>query len=481
MICGATSDAGKSTLAVGLCRLLARQGVRVAPFKAQNMSLNSTVSAAGGEIARAQATQAAAAGVAAEVAMNPILLKPTGERSCQVVVLGRPWAHLDAAAYHDAKPELLAVVLDALADLRGRFDVLVCEGAGSPAEINLLDHDIVNLRVAKEAGLPAVVVADIDPGGVWAALYGTVALLPDDLRPLVKGFVINKLRGDPALLGSAPAELERLTGVPTLGVLPHLSGIGLDAEDSLALRGPRPPAGPDPGLDVAAVRLPRIANFTDLDPLALEPGVSLRLVDRPRQLGDPDLVVLPGTKATVADLEWLRACGLADAIAGSDALVLGICGGFQMMGRSISDRVEAGLPGPVDGLGWLPVDTEFQSDKVTRRRQGSALGHAVAGYEIHHGRTAAANPWLVLDDEPEGAAAGRCLGTSLHGLFEEDGFRGAFLQLVAARRGRPFTPSAVSFAAAREAQIDRIADMVGAHLDMPRIEALLRLRVLSAG
>jgi adenosylcobyric acid synthase len=488
MVCGTTSDAGKSTVTVGLCRLLARRGITVAPFKAQNMSLNSYVTESGHEIGRAQAAQAAAARVTAEVAMNPILLKPTGERASQVVVLGRPWAHLDAAGYHDAKPGLFGVVLEALADLRSRYDVVICEGAGSPAEINLLDRDIVNLSVAKEAGFPAIVVGDIERGGVWAALYGTVALLPADLRRLVKGFVINKMRGDPALLGTGPADLERRSGVPTLGVLPYLAGMGLDAEDSLALAGPGPqPARtaavrPDASgggdlLDVAAIRLPRISNFTDLDPLRVEPGVAVRLVAHPGQLGHPDLVVIPGTKATVADLEWLRERGLAAAMARSDAVILGICGGFQMMGRTITDPVEAGLRGAVAGLGWLPVDTVFGADKVTRQRRGTALGHPVSGYQIHHGRTTASAPWLSLDDgrgiEPEGAEAGRRLGTSLHGLFEEDAFRAAFLGAVAMRRGKSFIGSGVSFGALRQQQIDRVADMLEAGVDMARIEALL--------
>jgi adenosylcobyric acid synthase len=481
MVCGTTSDAGKSTVTTGLCRLLARRGVKVAPFKAQNMALNSYVTPSGHEIGRAQGVQALAAQTIPEVAMNPILLKPTGERTSQVVVLGRPWAHMDAAAYHEIKPQLLSTVLDALADLRSRFDVVICEGAGSPAEINLLDHDIVNLRVAQAAGFPAILVGDIDRGGVFAALYGTVALLPDDLRPLVKGFVINKLRGDPALLTTGPEDLERRTGVPTLAVLPYLHDIALDAEDSLALNGRRPrplvPAAPQT-IDVAAIRLPRIANFTDLDALAIEPGVAVRMIDQPGALGDPDLIIIPGTKATVADLEWMRGRGLLEAIANTDATVLGICGGYQMMGDIIIDPIEAGRPDPVPGAGWLPVDTVFEAEKVTRQRRGRALGHRVTGYQIHHGRTTPAGPpWVTLDDNygtaPDGATAGRFRGTSLHGIFEEDGFRAAFLDAVAARRGKTWQPSGVSFGAAREAQIDRLADLVEAHFDLGALEALL--------
>ena len=474
MVCGTASDVGKSSVVAGLCRVLHRRGVSVAPFKAQNMANNSYVTPAGHEIGRAQGVQALAAGAVPEVAMNPILLKPTGERTSQVVVMGRPAGHLDAAAYQAEKPALFDVVLDALADLRSRFDVVVLEGAGSPAEINLLHSDIVNLRLAAAAGVPAIVVGDIDRGGVFAAFYGTVALLPDDLRPLVRGFVVNKLRGDPALLAEGPADLERRCGVPTLGVLPYLHGVNLDAEDSLAL----PAAASAQGgtvaraggetLDVAVIRFPRIANFTDLDPLTMEPAVGVRFVDRPAALGRPDVVILPGTKATVSDFEWLRGRGLHTAIEACGAPVLGICGGYQMMGRTIADDVES-KRGTVEGLGWLDAETTFEPTKVTRQRRGTALNQRVTGYQIHHGRVTAADPWITLDDaygaHPEGSRSGRFSGTTLHGLFEDDGFRAAFLGLQ---------PSGVSFAAAREAQLDRLADMLEAHLDLAAIETLLK-------
>jgi adenosylcobyric acid synthase len=502
MVCGTASDVGKSALVAGLCRLLARGGVSVAPFKAQNMALNSYVTPSGHEIGRAQGVQALAAGVEPEVAMNPILLKPTGERTSQVVVLGRPVAHLDAVGYHEAKPRLLGIVLECLADLRSRFDVVVCEGAGSPAEVNLLDHDIVNRRVAAEAGLPAVVVGDIDRGGVFAALYGTVALLPPEYRRLVRGFVINKFRGDPALLEPGLRELERRCRVPTLGVLPWVEGLGLDAEDSLALAGPRPsPATPPvPGadlVDVAAIQLPRMANATDLDALAMEPGVGVRLVTAAGSLGDPDVIVVPGTKATVADMEWLRARGFDSALGSAAArrdgpVILGICGGYQMLGSVVVDFVESGR-GEVAGLGLLDVETRFTPDKVTRQRRGRGLGRRVSGYEIRHGHTGAgpgAHPWIELDDvygaevggaASEPAAAGDAtpgalptvLGTSLHGLFEEDAFRVAFVTAVARRRGKRFAPAGVSFASARQAQLDRFADLAEAHLDMSALQAIM--------
>ncbi len=316
MVCGTTSDAGKSTIVAGLCRVLARRGVAVAPFKAQNMALNSAVTPSGHEIGRAQAAQAEAAGIEADVAMNPILLKPTSDRASQVVVLGRPWDVLDAAAYQQAKAELWEIVLAQLDDLRRRFDVVICEGAGSPAEINLFAGDIVNLRLADGAGLPALLVGDIDRGGVFAALYGTVALLPPEWQARVQGFVINKFRGDPALLRDGPAELERRTGIPTLGVVPWVAGVPIDAEDSLALRSfaadqPTTEASAGAALDVAVIQLPRLANFTDVDPLVLEPGVRVRMVRGAFDLGTPDLLVLLGSKATISDLEWLRATGLA--------------------------------------------------------------------------------------------------------------------------------------------------------------------------
>jgi adenosylcobyric acid synthase len=489
MVCGTTSDAGKTTLVTGLCRLLARRGVRVAPFKAQNMALNSAVTPEGHEIGRAQAAQAMAAGAVPEVAMNPVLLKPQSDRTSQVIVMGRPWRTLDAAGYQRAKPELFDLVLGQLAQLRARFDVVICEGAGSPAEINLLDGDIVNLRIARHAGLPAVVVGDIDRGGVFAALFGTVALLPDDLRATVRGFVINKLRGDPTLLTPGPDELRRRTGVPTLGVLPWLDGLNLDAEDSLALSGGGPGwpgpgssvrGGPGATLDTAVIRFPRISNFTDLDPLAVEPGVALRLVDAGAALGYPDLLVLPGTKSTVSDLDWLRARGLAAAItrlaheAEARTTILGICGGYQMLGTHIEDGVESDPVRIEPGLGLLPVETVFEPVKVTRWVTGAGLGHAVTGYEIHHGRTRRApNAAAWIAEEGCHAAGGRIVGTNLHGLLDNDQFRSAFLASVAERAGRRWSASGVSFASARQARFDRLADAIEDHVDMGALQDLI--------
>jgi adenosylcobyric acid synthase len=488
LVCGTTSDAGKSFVVAGLCRLLARRGVKVAPFKAQNMALNSSVTPDGCEIGHAQWIQAVAAGVEPEAAMNPILLKPTGERTSQIVVLGKPAGVLTTSAYHETKDELALTVLGALADLRARYDVVICEGAGSPAEINLLDHDLVNLPLADAAGLPAVVVGDIDRGGVFAALYGTIALLPDHLRRRVEAFVVNRLRGDPALLDGAFDELERRCGVPTLGVLPYLPGVDLDAEDSLALDrvDPEPPSEvPGDVLDVAVVRWPRVENAGDVDPLRLEPGVRVRWVRSAADLGRPDLVVLPGSKSTREDLAWFRRTGLSDAVEYADATVVAICAGLQMAGGHIADPegVE-GPPGFEKGMDWLPVTTTFEESKVLDRPGGAAVagpgaGHRVSGYRIYHGRVhgeGEATPWLVGDDgEVLGWHAGWLSGTTLHGVFEDDGFRSALLLRAARRTGKHWVPGEVGFAAARQARLDAIADLIESHLDMSRLEQIISL------
>ncbi len=396
LVAGTTSDAGKSVLTAGICRWLARQGVKVAPFKAQNMSNNSMVAPDGAEIGRAQAMQAAAAGLEPEAAMNPVLLKPGSDQQSQLVVLGRAVGTARAREYWSDEPgraALFQLVLGAYDDLRSRFDVVICEGAGSPAEINLRRYDIVNMGLARARGLPVLVVGDIDRGGVFAALYGTVGLLEAADQALISGFVINKFRGDRALLAPGLATMTAMTGRPVLGVLPYLTGIWLDAEDAVAVEGPYggrdwgPPRGAEV-LRVAVVRLPRISNFTDVDALALEPGVALRYVTTPAELADADLVVLPGTRATVDDLHWLRSRGLDTALvarAAEDRPILGICGGYQMLGRSIHDDVESGA-GEVAGLGLLPVRTRFAGHKTLGRPAGYAFGEPVTGYEIHHGR-----------------------------------------------------------------------------------------------
>jgi len=477
LVAGTTSDAGKSVLTAGLCRWLHRQGVRVAPFKAQNMSLNSMVTADGAEIGRAQAMQAAAAGVPPEAAMNPVLLKPGADHRSQVVVLGRPGGNVDALSYRERKAMLFETVLGCLADLRGRFDVVICEGAGSPTEINLRATDIANMGLARSADLPVVVVGDIDRGGVFAAMYGTVGLLEPADQALVAGFVVNKFRGDRRLLEPGLDMLTAVTGRPVFGVIPWLDGLAMDVEDSLGL----PPAGVVLGrpeaalaapLRVVVVRVPHLSNATDADALAGEPGVSVQFADHPAQLEGADLVVLPGTRATVADLAWLHDRGLADAVldrARRGRPVLGICGGYQMLAESIRDDVESAA-GEVAGLGLLPVRVAFAADKILARPTGSAYGCAVGGYEIHHGQASVHGGEPFLD----GCRVGAVWGTTWHGALENDAFRRAFLADVAALAGTGFQPAPdVSFGALRERRLDVLADAVADYLDVAALRSLI--------
>ncbi len=476
LVTGTTSNAGKSVVVAGICRWLARRGVKVAPFKAQNMSLNSAVTPDGAEIGRAQAAQAAAAGVEPAARMNPVLLKPGGDRTSQVVVLGHPYTDVDATAYGGHKPHLLRVARDCLDDLRADYDAVICEGAGSPAEINLRATDIANMGLARAAGLPVVVVGDIDRGGLFASLFGTVALLDEADQALVSGFVVNKFRGAGELLEPGLGMLRELTGRPTYGVLPWADIPGVDVEDSLALADPSGNgAGVPHGrevLRVAVVRLPRISNFTDVDALAAEPGVVVRYATTPAEVADADLVVVPGSRATVADLAWLREHGLAEEIvrrADRGAPVLGICGGYQMLGEEIDDRVESGA-GRVTGLGLLPVRVEFAPGKTLARPVGEEYGQAVHAYEIHHGHAVAHGGEPFLD----GCRTGAVWGTTWHGALENDGFRRAFLADVAAAAGRDFVPAPdTCFAAVREAGLDALGDLVEHHLDTAALWQLI--------
>lgn len=472
LVAGTTSDAGKSVVTTGLCRALSRAGVKVAPFKAQNMSNNSMVCADGAEIGRAQWVQAIAAGVEPEAAMNPVLLKPGSDVRSHVVVMGRPAGTVEALDFVEGRRHLAAAAYDAFDDLSARFDVVVAEGAGSPTEINLRASDYVNMGLARHAGLPTVVVGDIDRGGIFASMFGTVALLEPDDQKLIAGFIVNKFRGDLSLLEPGLADLERLTGRPVYGVLPWHPEVWLDSEDALDLAGRR--AAADPGtLKVAVVRLPRISNFTDVDALGLEPGLDVVFAADPRALSDADLVVLPGTRATIADLAWLRERGLDRAIQSHVAAgrpVLGICGGFQMLGRTVADLdgVE-GAPAEVDGLGLLDVRTDFVPDKVLRLPRGAALGAGTSGYEIHHGRITRGDG---VDEFLGGARAGHVFGTMWHGSLESDGFRAAFLTEVARLTGHVWSHSGVSFAAARERRMELLADLVEEHLDLSALAGL---------
>ncbi|MET9492074.1 cobyric acid synthase [Nocardia sp. NPDC006630] len=513
LIAGTTSDAGKSVVVAGLCRMLARRGVRVAPFKAQNMSNNSVVTLDGGEIGRAQALQARACGLEPSVRFNPVLLKPGSDRRSQLVVRGRAVDTVGAKDYFRHRTELRAVVAEELASLRAEFDVVICEGAGSPAEINLRATDLANMGLARAAGLPVLLVGDIDRGGVLAHLFGTVAILEPEDQQLISGYIINKFRGDVDLLRPGIDQLTELTGRPTLGVIPFAEDLWIDAEDSLStiadapVGRSRPPLGKD-WLTVAAIRLPRISNSTDIEALACEPGVSVRWVTDPSRLAGADLVVLPGSKSTVSDLEWLRRTGIAAALqarAATGGPILGICGGYQMLGRTIEDRVES-TAGTVEGLGLLDLEIEFHDPKVLRRSAGHAPGYASAadvpgdsraaadegiailrpgrapgipvhGYEIHHGRVRATGdrPWLDLNGAPEGSVRDAIWGTHLHGALESDEFRRAWLREVADRAGRSdfLVADNVSVDQVRTTQLDLLADLMEKYLDLAALERLI--------
>ena len=462
LIAGTTSDAGKSMVVAGLCRLMARKGIRVAPFKAQNMSNNSCVAVdaagIGGEIGRAQGMQARAAGLAPSVRFNPVLLKPGTDRTSQLLVRGRPIGTVSATDYITHRERLSGVVAEELAGLRDEFDVVICEGAGSPAEINLRATDLANMGLARAANLPVVVVGDIDRGGVLAHLFGTVAVLSREDQALISGFIVNKFRGDPALLAPGLEQLAALTGRPTYGVLPYSDELWLDAEDSLSVVAgevvgvPAAPHG-EQVLRVGAIRLPRISNSTDVEALACEPGVLVRWVSEPADLADVDVIVIPGSKATVADLGWLRMRGLADA----------------MLCRRIEDTVESRC-GTVEGLGLLDADIVFAGDKELRLWEVP-----LAGYEIHHGQVARCTEetWFEADGGAQGYVRGRVFGTHWHGLLDNDDFRRNWLMVAAVNRPGFRVAPDVSVPARRDAQLDVMADLLTAHLDLDAVLGLL--------
>ncbi|WP_074415150.1 cobyric acid synthase [Mycolicibacterium fortuitum] len=478
LVAGTTSDAGKSMVVAGLCRLLARKGISVAPFKAQNMSNNSAVTVDGGEIGRAQAMQARAAGLAPSTRFNPILLKPGGDRTSQLVIRGQVAGTVAAGDYFTHRDRLAAVVADELASLRSEFDVVICEGAGSPAEINLRATDLANMGLARAANVPVIVVGDIDRGGLLAHLHGTVAVLSPEDQALISGFVVNKFRGDPALLEPGLRQLHELTGRPTYGVIPFDDGIWLDTEDSVSVRpgatvgAPQPPRGTQ-ALTVAAIRLPRISNSTDIEALACEPGVVVRWVADAADLTGVDLVVIPGSKATVNDLAWLRQRGLAEAIAAHAAQgrpVLGVCGGFQMLCQRIDDAVEAGEAAPVrvQGLGLIDADIEFAARKTLRHWE-----EPLWGYEIHHGQVtrSAADDWLGI-----GLRCEAVYGTHWHGLLDNDQLRRAWLTEIAAAAGRDgfVVADDIDVKGRRDAQLDLMADLLAENLDIDAVMDLVR-------
>jgi len=512
MMQGTASDVGKSLVTAALGRIMRQDGYRTAPFKSQNMALNSYVTADGKEIGRAQGMQAEAFGITATTDMNPILLKPSGEMSAQIVVHGVPHSALSAREYREKfLPDAKSTVLEALGRLRETYDAVLIEGAGSPAEINLKERDIVNMNLAGWADAPVLLIADIDRGGVFAFLVGTLELLEPHERARVKGFIINKFRGDLSLLQPGLDWLEQRTGIPVLGVLPYLPQLRIEAEDSVVLDGTSGRKREDGGkeLDIAVIRYPRISNFTDFDPLEDEPDTAVRYVTRADELGTPDAILLPGTKNTAADLAYLREQGFPAAISlaleqGTHQLT-GICGGYQMLGGKLLDplAVESAGPEETEGLGYLPLSTVYLQQKTTVRVRGSlAQDHPlrlpetsgpeevplpVEGYEIHMGTTTnhdftAVRPLFTMlnpqgETAPEGwgTADGRIWGTYLHGLFHNDGFRRAWLDGLRVAKGLRPLGKTFSSAALREEQFDRLADAARESLNMNAIYEIMGL------
>src|SRR5579871_296967 len=494
MILGTASHVGKSLLTAGLGRIFSDDGVRVAPFKAQNMSLNSAAAQDGREIGRAQALQAEACRVAPCAEMNPVLIKPSSETGSQIVLLGRVLGQVSASDYHLRRvEELFPAVLESYQTLSKRYDLILLEGAGSPAEINLREHDIVNMRMAHAADAACLLVGDIDRGGVFAALLGTIELVEPEDRARIRGFVINKFRGDQALLRSGVEMMERRLGIPCAGVVPFLRGVGLEEEDSVAMedrrtpdRAWRFPDTPSRPLRVGVVAFPHMANFTDFDALAMEPSVALAFLEDAAAASLADVLILPGSKQTLDDLTWLRTRGFADLLPMYTGLVIGICGGFQMLGLSIEDPsgVESGgVSRQMSALGALPVRTVMRTGKTVRRATGTArlaAAPSFSGYEIHMGETVYEHPAepfaeIVREGDPQrvsdGAmvASGKIWGTYIHGIFDDDAFRHSFVDSAREASGLARASKYVCATAERQARIDRWADHLRQSLDMNMI------------
>ena len=486
MIQGTASNAGKSLLAAGLCRIFAQDGYKVAPFKSQNMALNSAITPDGFEMGRAQVVQAEAAGVAPDVRMNPILLKPTSHVGSQVIVNGVPRGTMPAGEYFRYRKSLIPEVMAAYESLAAEYDIIVIEGAGSPAEINLRQDDIVNMGMARRTNAPVLLCGDIDRGGVFASLYGTVKLLEPDEQARIKGLIINKFRGDVDILRPGLGELERLSGKPVLGVVPMLD-VDVDDEDSLSHR---LSGGGRVGLvDIAVVRLPRLSNFTDFNPLERMEEVTLRYVRNPRELGHPDLVLLPGTKNTMDDLRWLRESGLEAAVLRLSAAgtpVLGVCGGYQMLGEQLCDPAgeESGTPCTLRGLGLLPTTTVFGTEKHLTQTAACVTtepfaGAKLTGYEIHAGRTEVRGSafCILADGTPEGCVQDGVFGTYLHGLFDTGELTEKLTAFLCKRKGiDPAGAELIPMEQYRQQQFDLLADGVRAALDMPAIYAAMGMQ-----
>lgn len=485
MIQGTMSNVGKSLLTAGLCRVFRQDGYKVAPFKSQNMALNSGITADGLEMGRAQIMQAEACGILPDVRMNPILLKPVTDVGSQVIVNGEVIGNMKAVDYFRYKQKLIPDIMTAYQSLAAEYDIIVLEGAGSPAEINLKQDDIVNMNMAKLAGAPVLLVGDIDRGGVFAQLLGTMLLLEPEEQQMVKGLVVNKFRGDASILEPGLRQLEERVGVPLAGVMPYVY-VDVDEEDSLSTR--LADTQKCALFDIAVIRLPRVSNFTDFMALEAEPAVGLRYVAAVQELHQPDVIILPGTKNTISDLRWLRESGLEAAIkqqAAKGCLIFGICGGYQMLGQRLADPLGLEGGGSIVGLELLPVETIFAPAK--QRRQTEGVVHAagfhgwldciVEGYEIHMGNTSlhrGAEPFLQLKDGLDGCWQHRVYGTYLHGLFDSDNFRERLLHVLYQQKGlQPAGQIALSWKTYREQQYDKLADAVRQHLNLPFIYQIL--------
>lgn len=480
MIQGTSSDVGKSVLCTALCRIFVNDGYRVAPFKSQNMALNSYITKDGGEIGRAQGVQAEAAKIDATTDMNPILLKPKGDMVSEVILHGKHFANIDAVTYRETFVEaVMPEVRKSLARLRVQYEILVLEGAGSPAEINLKSRDIANMRMAHETDADVILVADIERGGVFASIVGTLALLDDNERARVKGIIINKFRGMKQLLDSGVEWLENYTGIPVLGVIPFID-VQIEAEDSLALSSLRlkKPQQQEFAIDVAIIRLPRISNFTDMDPLFEEPGVGPRFVSSLKDLKHPDVIILPGTKNTVEDFLWLQESGLVQGIlqlVQKGVKVVGICGGYQMLGERICESAIEGSGGTYMSLGLLPIETHFVSEKQSNQVQGRTVnGHNVVGYEIHSGRstpTKVVTPFIIFEDgRQDGVYTEQVLGTYVHGIFQNRHFtRYYFNRLRAEKNIELIADDVLSDDDRREQAYEMLDEHVRQHLDMEKI------------
>ncbi len=484
MVQGTMSGAGKSLLCAGFCRVFAQDGLKVAPFKSQNMALNSYVTRNGLEMGRAQVVQAQAAGIEPDVRMNPILLKPSSDIGSQVIVNGEVRGQMSATEYFAMKRQLIPDILEAYNSLAEENDVIVIEGAGSPAEINLRTDDIVNMGMAELVDAPVLLAGDIDRGGVFAQLYGTVALLEPQEQARIGGLIINKFRGDEAILRPGLTMLEEKTGIPVLGVVPYLR-VNVDDEDSLAPCLENQDAKKP--LDIAVIRLPRISNFTDFSLLDEHPAMGVRYVQSVRELGNPDLVILPGTKSTLSDLLWMRQNGLEAAVcklAHAGVPVLGICGGYQMLGQSLSDPYGTEGGGEMHGMGLLPIDTVFDAQKTRTRMQAKVVapdfeGAQLDGYEIHTGKTTVhGDAFCILENgQPDGCVNGNVFGTYLHGLFDTGSLTQKLAEFLCQRKGISCEQAApVSHRAYQEQQFDLLADGIRRALDMQKIYALMEGR-----